>query len=104
MGPQARTIWDGLQFRTPAILRTVDAVSEEQFYWHAPNGGNSIAWLLCHIAEVEDNWARDKLLGLPRRFPFGRSCTRLPISMLVAPSVLASVACAHCCEDACEMP
>ena len=38
-----------------------------------PNAGNSIAWLLWHIPEVEDNWVRNKLLNLPKRYPFGTS-------------------------------
>jgi len=29
--------------------------------------------LLWHIAEVEENWPREKLYGQPRRFPFGTS-------------------------------
>src|SRR5262245_5670445 len=70
MNLQAQTIWDSLEFRTPAILAAVDRVSEQEFQWLPPNGANPIAWLLWHIAEVEDNWVRDKLLVLPRRYPF----------------------------------
>jgi hypothetical protein len=73
MGPQARTIWDSLEFRTPAILRATEHLSEAELRWQPPNGGNSIAWLLWHIPEVEDNWIRDKLLKLPKRYPFGTS-------------------------------
>ena len=73
MGPQARTIWDSLEFRTPAILRATEGLSETDLYWQPPNGANSIAWLLWHIPEVEDNWIRDKLLNLPKRYPFGTS-------------------------------
>jgi uncharacterized damage-inducible protein DinB len=73
MGPQARTIWESLEFRTPAILGATESLSEAELRWQPPNGANSIAWLLWHIPEVEDNWVRDKLLKLPKRYPFGRS-------------------------------
>ena len=73
MGPQARVIWDSLEFRTPAVLRSVERLSENELHWQPPNGGNSVAWLLWHIPEVEDNWVRDGLLHLPKRYPFGAS-------------------------------
>jgi len=73
MGPQAKVIWDGLEIRTPAILRSIEPLSEGQLRWQPPNGGNSVAWLLWHIPEVEDNWVREKVLSLPRRYPFGHS-------------------------------
>jgi uncharacterized damage-inducible protein DinB len=73
VNPEAQTVWAGLEFRKPAMLRLVEALSEEQLLWLPPNGRNSIAWQLWHIAEVEDNWVRDLLLGQPRRYPFGRS-------------------------------
>ena len=73
MGPQARLVWDALEFRTPAMLQAIDLLSETALRWEPPNGANSVAWLLWHIAEVEDNWVRDRLYGLPKRYPFGRS-------------------------------
>ena len=73
MGPQGRTIWESLEFRTPAILRAAESLSDVRLRWQPPNGGSSIAWLLWHIPEVEDNWVRDKLLNLPKRYPFGTS-------------------------------
>src|SRR5207249_11364354 len=73
MGPQARTIWDSLEFRTPAILQATEGLTETELCWQPPNGGNSIGWLLWHIPEVEDNWIRDTLLNLPKRYPFGTS-------------------------------
>jgi hypothetical protein len=73
MGPQARTIWDSLEFRTPVILRAIEELTEAEFGWQPPNRANTIGWLLWHISEVEDNWVRDKFLNLPRRFPFGTS-------------------------------
>jgi uncharacterized damage-inducible protein DinB len=78
MEPQARTIWDALTFRTPAMLRVVDGLSDEQLHWLPPNAVNSIGWLLWHIAEVEDNWVREKLLHAPKRYPFGVSAKAQP--------------------------
>jgi uncharacterized damage-inducible protein DinB len=68
----AQIIWDALDFRMPAVLRVVEPLSEGELRWQPPSGANSIGWLLWHIPEVEDNWVRDRLLGLPRRFPFGK--------------------------------
>lgn len=73
MNDQARVIWETLEFRTPVMLRSVTSLSEHQMRWQPPNGANSAAWLLWHIAEVEDNWVREKVHNLPRRFPFGAS-------------------------------
>lgn len=78
MGPQARVIWDSLEFRTPAVLRSIERLSDTGLRWQPPNSGNSVAWLLWHIPEVEDNWVRDKLLNLPKRFPFGTSVKVAP--------------------------
>ncbi len=61
------------EFRVPTILRIVEPLSEDQLQWWPPNESNSIAWLIWHIAEVEDNWIRDRLYGQPRQYPFGRS-------------------------------
>lgn len=73
MNEQARVIWQTLEFRTPAMLRSFSRLSESQLLWQPPNSANTAAWLLWHIAEVEDNWVRDKVYGQPRRFPFGAS-------------------------------
>ncbi len=73
MNSQAQFVWDGLEFRMPIILRIVEPLSENQIRWYPPNGSNSIAWLIWHIAEVEDNWIRDRGYGQPKRYPFGRS-------------------------------
>lgn len=73
MTPQARAIWDALEFRMPAVLQKVADLSDADLYWQPPNGANSIGWLLWHIAEVEDNWVRVAVLNLPRRYPFGAS-------------------------------
>ena len=73
MTPQAAILWRTLEFRTPAMLDAMDRLGEAQITWAPPGGGNSIAWLLWHIAEVEDNWVRDKLHGFERRYPFGTS-------------------------------
>jgi uncharacterized damage-inducible protein DinB len=78
MGPQAHVIWDALEFRTPSMLRVAGGLSEEQMRWLPPNGVNSIGWLLWHIAEVEDNWIREKLLNMEKQFPFGVSAKATP--------------------------
>ena len=73
MNTMAKLVWDGLEFRKPAMLRLVEPLSEEEMLWHPPNQGNSISWQLWHIAEVEDNWVRALLHGEPKRYPFGCS-------------------------------
>jgi hypothetical protein len=70
---EAQVVWASLEFRKPVMLQIVEALAAEQLHWVPPHGRNSIAWLLWHIAEVEDNWIRDLWLGEPRRYPFGRS-------------------------------
>ena len=55
------------------MLEKVAGLSDADLYWQPPNGANSIAWLLWHIAEVEDNWIRAAVLDLPQRYPFGAS-------------------------------
>src|SRR5712692_8214717 len=74
MEMQARVLWDALVSRTPVMLRIVEGLSDEQLRWLPPNGVNSIAWLLWHIAEVEDNWIRGKLLHVPKRLSVRRFC------------------------------
>jgi hypothetical protein len=54
-------------------LAAIEDLSDLDLQWQPPNGANSIAWLLWHIAEVEDNWVRDRVLGLSKRYPFGTS-------------------------------
>lgn len=73
MTPQAKVIWDALEFRTPAMLRVIEPLSDQQIRWLPLNGVNSIGWLLWHIAEVEDNWIRATLLEIEKRYPFGVS-------------------------------
>ena len=90
MKPQAQAIWDSIEFRTPMVRRAVDRLSEADLQWRTPNGGNSVAWLLWHIAEVEDNWVRDRLLNLPKRYPFGRSVKRASSNEYPAKAALLS--------------
>jgi uncharacterized damage-inducible protein DinB len=78
MNPQARFAWESLELRTPSMLRIVAALPEAAVRWWPPNNSNSIAWLLWHIAEVEDNWVRDKVYGLPKRHPFEASVREIP--------------------------
>lgn len=90
MVPQAQFVWDGLQFRTPAMLAVVEPLTDDQLLWQPPNGANSIAWMLWHIPEVEDNWIRDRLYGLPKRYPFGASVKSTPLRQFPAkPELLA---------------
>ncbi len=70
MTPHARTIWSGLEFRKPMLLRNVEPLNETQMRWRPHPDRNSIAWQLWHIAEVEDNWIRSLVTGEPLRFPF----------------------------------
>jgi hypothetical protein len=73
MHPEARVLWQALEFRTPAMMSCLARLTEAQMSWQPPNGANSAAWLLWHIAEVEDNWIRDKVLGEAKEYPFGTS-------------------------------
>lgn len=76
---EAGVIWDTLEFRTPPILGNAAKLTESQLRWQPPNGGNSAAWLLWHIAEVEDNWVRDVVYHQQRYFPFGASVRDTPV-------------------------
>ncbi len=73
MNPQAMFVWESLAFRTPTMLRIVEPLTEDEMRWLPPNQSNSIAWLVWHIAEVEDNWVRDRLYGQTKHYPFGCS-------------------------------
>lgn len=73
MTAQARAIWDALEFRMPTVLQKVRGLTDAELSWQPPSGANSVAWLVWHIAEVEDNWIRAAVLNLPRRYPFGAS-------------------------------
>ncbi len=70
MTPFSQAIWSGLEFRMPMLLRNIEPLSEAQMRWRPGPDGNSIAWQLWHIAEVEDNWIRSLVTGEPLRFPF----------------------------------
>ena len=67
---EAKSIWAGLEFRMPMLLRNVEPLSEEQMRWIPAPGRVSIAWQLWHIAEVEDNWIRLLVTNEDLRFPF----------------------------------
>jgi hypothetical protein len=69
---EARSVWAGLEFRLPMLLRNVEPLGEAQIRWVPGPGRNPIAWQLWHIAEVEDNWVRTCLLDEAPVFPFGR--------------------------------
>ena len=70
MTPYAQAIWSALEFRKSMVLRNIEPLSETQMCWRPGPEGNSIAWQLWHIAEVEDNWIRSLVTGEPLRFPF----------------------------------
>jgi uncharacterized damage-inducible protein DinB len=71
MNPYAESVWSGLEFRRPMMLRNVEPLTEAQMRWRPAPDRNSIAWQLWHIIEVEDNWIRTMVTGEPTRFPFG---------------------------------
>ncbi|MHC5024068.1 MAG: DinB family protein, partial [Planctomycetota bacterium] len=71
MTPESKSIWSGLEFRKPMLLRNVEPLSEEQMRWKPAPHRNSIAWQLWHIAEVEDNWVRLLITDEPLHLPFG---------------------------------
>lgn len=71
MIPEAKQIWSALEFRMPMLLRQVESLSGAQMLWVPGPGRVSIAWQLWHIAEVEDVWVRDLVLGEELEFPFG---------------------------------
>lgn len=73
MTPEASAFWTGLEFRKPELLRLVEPLTSEQMVWLPPGGANSVAWLLWHIAEVEENWMGASVYGEHRRYPFGNS-------------------------------
>lgn len=81
MTPEAKQVWAGLEFRRPAMLRLIEPLSAEQMNWKPASDRNSVAWQVWHIAEVEDNWYRDKMLGEAKRYPLGgsvRDATEFP--------------------------
>ncbi len=71
MTPEGLSIWSGLEFRKPMMLRNIEPLSEEQMDWVPGEGRKSVRWQLWHICEVEDNWLRQCLLDEPGRFPMG---------------------------------
>jgi uncharacterized damage-inducible protein DinB len=71
--PEAKAILAGLEFRRPSLLGYLEQASDAEFYWRPPGGGNSVAWQLWHISEVEDNWVRRHVLAEPPAFAFGVS-------------------------------
>ena len=71
MNREPSAIWANLEFRKPTLLRVVEPMSASEMLWIPPNGRNSVAWLIWHIAEVEDNWVRDLVYSEPKRYPFG---------------------------------
>jgi hypothetical protein len=66
MTPQARAIWDALEFRMPAVLAAVAGLTDAELSWQPPNGANSIGWLLWHIAERA---SKPRITACQRRSP-----------------------------------
>ena len=54
-------------------MKNLDGLSDEHALWIPPRCSNCVQWLLWHIAEVEDNWVREVVLGREREFPMGVS-------------------------------
>lgn len=73
MLPESEQIWAALEFRKPATLQLIEPLTRDQMLWQPDAWRNPIAWQLWHIAEVEDNAIRDRLLQQPKRYPFGHS-------------------------------
>ena len=71
MTPEGLSIWAGLEFRKPMMLRNIEPLSEEQMDWIPGPNRKSVRWQLWHICEVEDNWVRQCLFDEPGRFPMG---------------------------------
>ena len=55
------------------MMVVAESLPDAAWNWWPPGDSNSIGWLVWHIAEVEDNWVRDKLHDLPKRYPFSAS-------------------------------
>ena len=72
------------------MLNVIAPLSEDDLRALPPNAVNSIAWMLWHIAEVEDNWVRDRPYSLPKRYPFGTSVKTAPLDRYPAKSALVS--------------
>lgn len=70
MIPYSQSIWAGLEFRKPMMLRNIEPLSEEQMLWIPGPERKNIAWQLWHITEVEDNWVRSMITNEKLRFPF----------------------------------
>lgn len=88
MNLQAKFVWESLEFRTPIMLRIVEPLTEKEMRWLPPNKSNSIAWLVWHIAEVEDNWVRDRVYDQRKRYPFGYSVRSAALDQYPAKSEL----------------
>jgi len=71
MIPEAKAVWSGLEIRKLMMLRNVESLSDEQMSWVPGEGRKCIAWQLWHIAEVEEVWISEVVLGEAPRFPFG---------------------------------
>jgi hypothetical protein len=41
VNPQARVVWDSLEFRTPAVLQSVERLSEAELQWQPPNAATT---------------------------------------------------------------
>ena len=45
------------------LKTNLDGLTEAELYWHATLGSNSIAWLVWHMARVEDGWINRTIAG-----------------------------------------
>lgn len=86
MVPEAKSIWSGLEIRVPMMVRNVEPLTREQMLWVPAEGRKCVAWQLWHIAEVEDVWIAEVVLGEEGRFPFGHRLAEVEGDLSTYPS------------------
>ena len=59
----------------------LEGLTEAEIYWHATLGSNSIAWLVWHMAKVEDNWSIVRIAGGEGVWDSGNWAERTGISV-----------------------
>ena len=95
MVPEAKAIWSGLEFRKPMMLRNVEPLSAAQMLWVPGEKRKCVAWQLWHIAEVEDVWIAEVVLGEKGLFPFGHRLAEIEHDLSMYPSKVELIAYFH---------